>query len=78
MVGRADAYDGTVDFARLWQGDEVVACFVEEHVMFSAAVLWRDGSKLWSAEHDAQEGIRHLDVVGQLPPEMSLIIEEAK
>ena len=78
MVGRADAYDGSLDFARLSKGAEVVACFVEEHVMFSAAVLWRDGSKIWSVEHDAQQGILHLDVFGQLPPEMALIIEEAK
>jgi hypothetical protein len=78
MLSRADAYDGTLDLARLSKGAEVVACFVEEHVMFSGVALWRDGSKIWSVEHDAQEGIHHLTVVGALPPEMSPIIEEAK
>jgi len=78
MLNRADAYDGTLDLARLSKGAELVACFVEEHVMFSAAALWRDGSKIWSIEHDAQQGVRHLVVSGQLPAEIEVIIEEAK
>ena len=42
--GRADAHDGTLDLARLSKGAEVVACFVEEHVMFSSVSMDR-----WSA-----------------------------
>ena len=78
MVDRTDAYDGTVDLARLSKGAELVAGFVEEHVMFSGAVVWRDGSKAWSVEHDGQEGIGHLTVLGSPPPELSGIIEAAR
>jgi hypothetical protein len=78
MVSRADAYDGRVDLGSLSRGAEVVACFVEEHVMFSAAAFWRDGLRVWSVEHDAQEGIRHLVVAGELPAEMSAIIKESE
>ena len=78
MMNRADAYDGTVDLARLSKGAELVAGFVEEHVMFSGVVLWRDASKVWSVEHDGQEGIGHLAVGGQPPSELAVIIEQAK
>jgi hypothetical protein len=29
----------------------VVACSIEEHVMFISASLWRDGNELWSVTH---------------------------
>ncbi len=78
MVNREDAYDGTLALAALSKGAEVVACFVEEHVMFSGAAFWRDGSKIGSVEHDAQQGIHHLVVSGALPPEASAIVEKAR
>jgi hypothetical protein len=78
MLGREDATDGKVDLAQLSKGAEVLASFVEEHVMVSVAALWREGSKIWSVEHDAQEGPRHLVVSGELPAEMAAIIDEAK
>jgi hypothetical protein len=78
MMNRADAYDGTLGLAALSKEAEVVASFVEEHVMFSGSVLWRNGQKIWSVEHDAQEGVHHLVVSGEVPPEMSLIIDEAR
>ncbi len=46
---------------------EAVACFVEEHVMFSSAVAWNHGSKTWSVTHDSEKGREHLAVVG-VPP----------
>src|SRR5205814_5468844 len=48
-------------------GGELVTCFVEEHVMFSSATGWKDGSKSWSIIHDAQRGIEHLETAGELP-----------
>jgi hypothetical protein len=78
MRNREDAYDGTVDLGRLSKGGEVVACFVEEHVMFSGAVAWRDGAELWSIRHDAQEGTRHLITGGRLPPEAADIVDKAR
>jgi hypothetical protein len=40
-------------------------------VMFSGAAFFRDGSRLWSMDHDGQEGISHLVIAGDLPAEMS-------
>jgi hypothetical protein len=78
MMNRADAYDGTLALDQLSQGADLVAGFVEEHVMFSGAVLWRDGAKIWSVEHDAQRATRDLVVAGQPPAELSVLIEEAR
>ena len=46
---------------------EVVACSVEEHVMYSSAEFWTSGSRLWRIAHDAQEALDHLAVSGQPP-----------
>jgi hypothetical protein len=58
---------------RLSRGCEVVACFVEEHVMVSRAAAWRDGTQQWSVTHEAQEGQDHLDVEGELPAGFPMI-----
>lgn len=29
----------------------IVACSIEEHVMFMAAALWREGNEIWSVQH---------------------------
>src|SRR6185436_16325008 len=71
MRRRADAYDGRIDLERLSRGADVVAGFVEEHVMCSAAALWRDGVRIWSMEHDAQEGIRFFFKCGEVHREMA-------
>lgn len=47
---------------------EVVTCFVEEHVMCSAASLWADGRQVWYVMHEARQGIGHLETKGSLPP----------
>jgi hypothetical protein len=47
---------------------DLVACSVEEHVMFSAASFWSAGRRVWSVSHDAQTAIDHLEVSGTLPP----------
>jgi hypothetical protein len=54
-------------------GCEVIAGFVEEHVMVSSAALWKDGKMVWSVVHDAQQGIEHLKAEGALPPEFAFI-----
>jgi hypothetical protein len=51
---------------------EVVACSVEEHVMVSTATGWKNGQKLWSTTHDAQQGIEHLESTGE-PPGFGMI-----
>jgi hypothetical protein len=54
---------------------EALACFVEEHVMFSSAAGWKDGRKCWSVNHDAQRGIEHLEIEGDLPAAFASIRE---
>ena len=46
---------------------DVVACAVEEHVMFSRACAWSKGAELWSVTHDAQRTRNHLETSGALP-----------
>ena len=46
---------------------EVVAGAGEEHVMCSFSSGWQDGRRLWWVMHDAQVGIDHLEVEGEMP-----------
>jgi len=48
----------------------VIKCQVEEHVMFSSATSYANGSLVWRVEHDAQQGIRHLSATGSTPPQL--------
>lgn len=57
--------------ATLSAGGEVVACFVEEHVMASAASGWRDGKLEWSVGHQAEASLDHLDRQGRPPPALA-------
>ena len=53
--------------AKLSQDAEAVAVLVEEHAMFSSAVQWKNGGKIWEVWHDAQEDLYHLETTGTLP-----------
>jgi len=59
-------------------GGELVTCFVEEHVMFSSATSWKDGHRIWSVIHNAQERRDHLDTQGNLPPAFSSILADLR
>lgn len=48
---------------------EVIACVVEEHVMVSKSEYWKNGTCIWSVEHNAQEGMLNLESKGSLPSE---------
>jgi hypothetical protein len=48
-------------------GCRVVACSIEEHVMYCSAEEWREGIRIWRTEHDAQKGMLHLHSEGRLP-----------
>ena len=52
---------------------EVVACVIEEHVMYSRAQYWRNGNKIWQSVHDAQQGMFNLESEGQLPDDFENI-----
>jgi len=46
----------------------VIGCAVEEHVMFSSAMLWREGGRIWSIRHRGGDyGIMDLVADGQPP-----------
>lgn len=58
---------GVAELASLSQVCDVVACSVEEHVMFSCAELWAQGQRVWRVAHDAQQSFDHLSAEGALP-----------
>lgn len=45
----------------------VVACSIEEHVMFSSAEYWAGGKQVWRVEHVGENGPVHLNTSGILP-----------
>jgi len=49
------------------EGVELVASFVEEHVMVSEASGWQGGQRTWRVLHDAQIDREHLAVEGEPP-----------
>lgn len=64
----------TEDFALLTKISEnrhVIACYAEEHVMCSAAYGWKHGKKIWTIEHDLNEGSQHVHTEGTLPDHFS-------
>jgi hypothetical protein len=54
---------------------EIIACSIEEHVMFSASEQWIDGKRIWRAEHVGENGPIHLNTEGVLPQDFQLIAE---
>ncbi|MBK7900717.1 MAG: hypothetical protein KA603_01160 [Azonexus sp.] len=56
----------------------VVACSIEEHVMFSSAEAWQHGKRLWRIEHAAEEGDDHLAVEGTPPDILAQRIADAR
>jgi hypothetical protein len=66
-----DRYDhpltGDEVLKELSRGCDVVAAGAEEHVMASDAEGWRDGERVWSIAHDADQGLQHLELEGSLP-----------
>ncbi len=61
---------------QLSSGDgEVVACFVEEHVMVSKAAGWKDGRELWAVTYESVlvKNPFVLDVRGTPPPQFARI-----
>ena len=58
---------------RLSRESDVVMGLVEEHVMACETSYWRDGSRLWLARHDAQQGQQHLETEGTVPSQFETI-----
>lgn len=64
--------------ALLTQAPEAVTCFVEEHVMASAAAAWKDGRTIWAVEHESEQGIYHLKIQGTPPDSLARIASSSK
>lgn len=62
-------------FARLSEDASMMSCYANETVMNSFASSWVNGVEQWSAFHDAQQGIRHLETTGDLPSQLAPIQE---
>ncbi len=77
FLDESEASDGFL--ASLSTGCEVVCCYLEEHVMVSRAAGWRDGDRIWSVLHDAQEGsVADLQVEGAAPPPLGPLAAAAR
>src|SRR3954467_736534 len=73
LMNRTERLMTDAFLADVSKGGEAVGCFVEEHVMYSAAVGWRAGAKVWSVGHDSEKGTMHLDVAGDVPDAFSAV-----
>jgi len=56
----------------------VIACSIEEHVMFSSAEEWQAGKQIWRAEHMGEDGPINLKTSGTLPPSFAAMEQEFK
>jgi len=69
-------------FEKLSKITPIIVCFVEEHTMFSLAMLFRDGQAEWSISHQGDgEDVYDLQKAGRLPSfaaeiEMELIAKQ--
>jgi hypothetical protein len=54
----------------------VIACSIEEHVMFSSAEEWQAGKRVWRAEHAGENGPINLKTSGTLPPSFEAMEKE--
>lgn len=63
--------------AELSSNGQVIACSIEEHVMFSSAEFWQDGQSIWKVAHSSEKGIRHLSSSGSPPISFQEVAAEA-
>jgi hypothetical protein len=68
----------TPSLATLAVGCEVIACTIEEHVMYSSAECWRDGQCIWHVEHSSEEGENHLAVAGKPPNCLAQVVADTE
>ena len=54
----------------------VIFCQVEEHVMYTKACCWENGSFKWAVEHDSEQGLRHIREHGEVPENFKAIREQ--
>lgn len=66
----------TPSLAELSSQCEVVACNIEEHVMYSSAECWRNGRLAWRIEHDSEQGENHLTIEGEPPDFLKQLVAD--
>jgi len=59
-------------------GTTVVACFIEEHVMYCSAAQWDNGQLTWTVIHDSQKGRNNIQTTGTPPPQYKKIYADLK
>jgi hypothetical protein len=64
--------------SRVSCGCEIVGCQVDERIMASASFCWRNGERVWNVTHEADKGVRNLEVVGTPPEIFEHLKAEAK
>jgi len=53
--------------ARLSRSSDVLACQMDAPLLSCSVSAWRHGERHWWIEHDANRGLEHLDVGGEIP-----------
>jgi hypothetical protein len=66
----------TKSLSTVSNGQEVVLCQIEEHVMASSAELWVGGHRRWRVSHEGEDGPKGLDTEGELPECFASIRDE--
>ncbi|HVR66558.1 MAG TPA: hypothetical protein VMT98_07945 [Verrucomicrobiae bacterium] len=59
------------------QDRDVVACSIEEHVMYCSCALWRDGNRQWLLQHRGDKSLSDLEVSGNAPPNLAALRADA-
>ena len=63
--------------SRVSLGCEIVGCQVEEGIMASASFCWSDGKRIWNVTHEADKGVRNLQIEGTPPKALAELKAEA-
>ncbi|SHH50717.1 hypothetical protein [Massilia sp. CF038] len=77
-IGCAHRIVDPTSLATLSAGCEVVACSIEEHVMFCSAAQWSDGARVWEVVHESEQGDDHLATEGALPHDLAKLLAEKR
>ena len=62
--------------AQISRGCQVIACSIEEHVMFSSCALWTGGKQRWSVKHSGDRSTFDVMQSGRLPEEYSSLKQQ--
>jgi len=80
IVGRGcnSSVIASSNLAELSMSADVVACSVEEHVMFSSAEYWSHGHQRWRVEHAAERSPSDIKTTGLPPNSLNPLVRSAE